>query len=196
MQCFSRIEINRDTLTYVTFLMQFINVILVFALLQHLGLTTNFEPIVTTAYWNPVLSGTWKQVLLPHNLCSWLCKCLCSADSAYYQPLVPQMNTYYIPINDLSEQQSPIFISKFTLTGMVSFQIVSEKLQIETNNVQLIKLQYCTFCSLVFSLLPNLQQSCLEFKPLIFHNPSANSGIPLSYYILQEKPDTSLYSSP
>lgn len=80
---------NRDTLTYVTFLIQFMNVILVFALLQHFDLTTNFEPIVTTAYWNPVLSGTWKQVLLPHHLCSWLCKCLCSADSAHYQPLVP-----------------------------------------------------------------------------------------------------------
>ena len=42
---------------------------------------------------------------------------------------------YYIPINNLFEQQSPIYISKFNLTWRVSFQIVWEELKIVNNNV-------------------------------------------------------------
>ena len=41
---------NKDTLTYFTFLMHIQNVILVSALLRHFGLLTDFEPIVTNAY--------------------------------------------------------------------------------------------------------------------------------------------------
>ena len=42
---------DKDTLTYFTFLMHIQNIILVSAALRHFGLLTYFKPIVTNALW-------------------------------------------------------------------------------------------------------------------------------------------------
>ena len=123
---------NRDTLTYFICLIQFqksMSYLGVCIAETLFGLITYFELIVT------------MQMLFPHRFHNWYTSIHYSIDHVMQglllnrlSSLVPQV-THYLPINNLFEQQCPIFVSKFSLTWRVSCQIVQEKLQIASNNV-------------------------------------------------------------